>query len=83
LSQRAIHKFEQDDIEPWRTTLRTIQEVWRTHGIEFEDLPGDGFRASVSASLLDCPAAVMAQQRHAARVRSDCRAIAHSPVYRA
>jgi hypothetical protein len=57
LAQRAIHKLEQGDTEPRRTTQRAIEEVWRQEGIEFEDLADGGFRVSIRSSLPDRPAA--------------------------
>jgi predicted transcriptional regulator len=33
LAQRAIHKLEEGDTEPRRTTERAIEEVWRQEGI--------------------------------------------------
>ena len=29
LSQRAVHKIEQGDTEPRRSTVRAIEEIWR------------------------------------------------------
>jgi DNA-binding XRE family transcriptional regulator len=55
LTQRAIHKLEQGDTEPRRLTVRSIEEVWREQGIEFEDLPDGGFRVRVASTLLDRP----------------------------
>jgi len=80
LTQRAIHKLEQGDTEPRRVTVRSIEEVWREQGIEFEDLPGGGFRVRVGSALLDRPA------RAPARRRADCAigALAHrTPIHRA
>ncbi len=84
LTQRAIHKIEQGDTEPRRTTVLAIEEVWREAGIEFEDLPDGGFRVSVRAQLLDRPATVQSRRRRAARVHLGVTAIGHrSPTYRA
>ena len=84
LTQRAIHKIEQGDTEPRRTTVRAIEEVWRDEGVEFEDLPDGGFRVSVRASLLDRPATAATRRRRAARVHLGVTAIGHrSPTYRA
>jgi len=84
LTQRAIHKIEQGETEPRRTTVRAIEEVWREEGVEFEDLPDGGFRVSVRSSLLDRPATPQSRRRHAARVHLGVTAIGHrSPAYRA
>src|SRR5436190_9448199 len=37
LTQRAIHKLEQGDTEPRRSTVRALEEIWRNQNIEFED----------------------------------------------
>jgi len=52
LTQRAIHKLEQGDTEPRRTTIRALEEIWRRQKIEFEDLADGGFRASIGATAL-------------------------------
>ena len=52
LSQRAIHKLEHGDSDPRRSTVRGLEQVWRAEGIEFEDLPGGGFRISVHPPIL-------------------------------
>ena len=49
LTQRAIHKLEQGETEPRRTTVRALEQIWREQNIEFEDLV-DGFRAKVRSS---------------------------------
>jgi DNA-binding XRE family transcriptional regulator len=53
LTQRAIHKLEQGETEPRRTTVRAIEQVWAHEGLEFEELPDGGFRAIVRAPVLD------------------------------
>ena len=67
LTQRAIHKIEQGDTEPRRTTVRAIEEIWREEGIEFEDLTDGGFRVSVRSSLLERPVTARLRRQHAAR----------------
>jgi transcriptional regulator with XRE-family HTH domain len=67
LTQRAVHKLEQGDTEPRRTTVRAIEVVWREEGIEFEDLPDGGFRVTVRAPVLDRPLTNQSRRRHAAR----------------
>jgi transcriptional regulator with XRE-family HTH domain len=52
LTQRAVHKLEQGNTEPRRTTIRIIEETWETEGLEFEDIGDGGFRVIVRAKLL-------------------------------
>lgn len=70
LTQRAIHKLEQGDTDPRRATARAIEEVWRTYGIEFEDLADGGFRVSVRPATFDRaePAAVRGERQGSASV---------------
>jgi DNA-binding XRE family transcriptional regulator len=63
LTQRAIHKLEQGDTEPRRATVKSIEEVWREQGIEFEDLADGGFRVSVRSALLDRPVRSSSRRR--------------------
>ncbi len=70
LTQRAIHKIEQGDTEPRRTTVRAIDAVWREQGIEFEDLADGGFRLTVCAPVVDRPVAAPARHQRAASRRS-------------
>ncbi len=83
LTQRAIHKLEQGDTEPRRTTARAIEAVWREQGIEFEELTDGGFRVSVRASVLDRPITPQSRRRHAARVHLGVTTISHRSAYRA
>jgi transcriptional regulator with XRE-family HTH domain len=53
LTQRAIHKLEQGETEPRRTTVRAIEAVWCEQGIEFDDLADGGFAVTVRAPVLD------------------------------
>jgi transcriptional regulator with XRE-family HTH domain len=62
LTQRAVHKLEQGQTEPRRTTVRAIEEVWREAQIEFEDTADGGFRIRVSPSHFD-PEAGASQRR--------------------
>jgi DNA-binding XRE family transcriptional regulator len=71
LTQRAIHKLEQGDTDPRRATARAIEEVWRAHGIDFEDLADGGFRVTVRPETIDRPAAPPARQKHSAGSASD------------
>jgi len=55
LTQRAIHKLEQGETEPRRTTERALEEIWREQSIEFEDLADGGFRVSIHSLTLSYP----------------------------
>jgi transcriptional regulator with XRE-family HTH domain len=52
LTQRAVHKLEQGNTEPRRSTIRIVEETWLTQGLEFEDTGDGGFRVTVRAELL-------------------------------
>ena len=52
LSQRTIHKLEQGETEPRRTTVRAMEFIWREQGIEFEDLDDGGFRVSIRSAVI-------------------------------
>ena len=67
LTQRAVHKLEQGDTEPRRTTARAIEAVWREQGIEFEDLAAGGFCVTVRPPVLDRPLSAPARRQAAAR----------------
>ena len=69
LTQRAIHKLEQGETEPRRTTVRAIEQVWTHAGLEFEELPDGGFRAIVRAPVLDRPQSEPEQTRRSAAHR--------------
>ncbi len=69
LTQRAIHKLEQGDTDPRRATARAIEQVWRTHGIEFEDLADSGFRVTVRPATFD-RVAPAAERRERSEVAS-------------
>jgi transcriptional regulator with XRE-family HTH domain len=68
LTQRAIHKIEQGETEPRRTTVRAIEEIWREEGIEFEELEGGGFRLAVRAAVLARPATQKTRRQCRARL---------------
>jgi transcriptional regulator with XRE-family HTH domain len=52
LTQRAIHKLEQGETEPRRTTVWALEEVWGGQNVKFEDLADGGFRATIRASVV-------------------------------
>lgn len=83
LTQRAVHKLEQGDTEPRRSTVRVIEEIWREQGIEFEDTGDGGFRASVRPALLDQPVTRQGRRRRSARTHLGITAIGQrSGAYR-
>ena len=63
LTQRAIHKLEQGDTEPRRTTMHVLEEIWRLEGVEFEDLGGGAFRCTVRSPVLDRAAPAKRKKR--------------------
>lgn len=52
LTQRAIHKLEQGETQPCRSTVRALEEIWHEQAIKFEDLADGGLRVSISSSAL-------------------------------
>lgn len=68
MTQRAIHKLEQGETEPRRTTMRALEEIWREHHLEFEDLADGGFRVSVRAEVLEEPLTVKARRRQSTKL---------------
>lgn len=66
LTQRAIHKLEQGETEPRRSTVHAIEQIWQDEGIEFEDLDGGAFRVTVRTPVLERPATIRARRAHAA-----------------
>jgi DNA-binding XRE family transcriptional regulator len=67
LTQRAIHKLEQGETEPRRSTQHAIEEIWREQRIEFEDLGDGGFRVNVRAPVLQGPATSESRRQSSAR----------------
>jgi transcriptional regulator with XRE-family HTH domain len=55
LTQRAIHKLEQGETQPRRSTARALEEIWHEQDIKFEDLADGGFRVSIPFSALSPP----------------------------
>jgi DNA-binding XRE family transcriptional regulator len=53
LSQRTIHKLEQGETEPRRTTVRAMEFIWREQGIEFEDFADGSFRVSIRSATIE------------------------------
>ena len=47
---KAIHKLEQGETEPRRTTIHALEETWREQKIEFEDRADGGFRVNIRPS---------------------------------
>jgi transcriptional regulator with XRE-family HTH domain len=67
MTQRAIHKLEQGETEPRRTTMRALEEIWREHHIEFEDLADGGFRVGIRAAALEQPLTARARRHQSPR----------------
>ena len=84
LTQRSVHKLEQGDTEPRRTTVHAIEQFWREQGIEFEDLADGGFQVRVSSRLLSGPVTAVSRRSRAARVHLGVTSIGHrTAAYRA
>ena len=66
LTQRAIHKLEQGETAPRRSTVRALEDIWRKQNIEFEDLADGSLRVSIRASLLNRVGKARPQRRRAA-----------------
>ena len=64
LSQRTIHKLEQGETEPRRTTVHAMEFIWREQGIEFEDLNEGGFRVSIRSAVIEPPGSPLRQFHH-------------------
>jgi DNA-binding XRE family transcriptional regulator len=62
LTQRAIHKLEQGETEPRRTTVRALEAIWREQSLEFEDLADGGFRVSIRSTVFE-PAPIAQSRR--------------------
>jgi len=76
VTQRAIHKLEQGETEPRRTTMRALEEIWREHHIEFDELADGGFRVSIRAAVLEQPLTARARRRQSARLNLGVTAVA-------
>jgi len=66
LTQRAVHKIEQGETEPRRTTVFAIAAIWREEGLEFEDHGDGGFRVTVRRAALE-PNSRQGRRRRATR----------------
>ena len=67
MTQRAIHKLEQGETEPRRTTMRALEEIWRENDLEFEDLADGGFRVNIRAAILEQPLTARARRQQSAK----------------
>ena len=76
VTQRAIHKLEQGETEPRRTTMRALEVIWREHNVEFEDLAEGGFRVSIHAAVLEQPLTARARKRQSTRLSLGVTALA-------
>ena len=83
LTQRSVHKLEQGETEPRRATVYAIEQYWREHGLDFEDLADGGFRVSVRSALLDS-SKPPTQRQDSQRLRhGKTAAVEIGPAYRA
>jgi len=82
MTQRAIHKLEQGETEPRRSTARAIEEIWREEGIGFEDLGDGGFRVDVRAPVLQRPLTLQSRRKRATRSQLGVTTLAPNRRYR-
>jgi DNA-binding XRE family transcriptional regulator len=52
LSQRTIHKLEQGETEPRRTTVRAMEFIWREQGLQFEDFSDGSFTVHIRSAVI-------------------------------
>jgi len=48
LTQKSIHRIEQGADYPRRSTIIAVERVLKAEGIEFEEMPGGGFKVAVA-----------------------------------
>ena len=53
LTQKSIHRIEQGADYPRRSTIIALEQVLKAEGIEFEEMPGGGFKVVVAEG--PCP----------------------------
>lgn len=52
LTQSSVYKMEQGTHDLRRSTAVRVEQVLKAEGIEFEDLPGGGFKIVVPESVV-------------------------------
>ena len=52
LTQKSIHRIEQGTDDLRRSTIVIVEQVLKEEGVEFEDLPGGGFKVVVPEPIL-------------------------------
>jgi len=52
LTQKSVYKMEQGTHDLRRSTVVTVEQVLKAEGIEFEELPGGGFKVVVPEGIL-------------------------------
>jgi transcriptional regulator with XRE-family HTH domain len=52
VTQKSVYKMEQGTHGLRRSTVATVEQVLKAEGIEFEDLPGGGFKLVVAERIL-------------------------------
>jgi transcriptional regulator with XRE-family HTH domain len=68
LTQRAIHKLEQGETEPRRTTVHALEEIWREQHIQFEDLGDGGFQVSIRSTVFEPAPSAQSRRTKISRV---------------
>jgi ribosome-binding protein aMBF1 (putative translation factor) len=52
MTQKSIYRIEQGTHDLRRSTILTVEQVLKAEGIDFEELPGGGFKVVVSENIL-------------------------------
>ena len=52
LTQKSVYRMELGTHDLRRSTVVTVEQVLRSEGVEFEDLPGGGFKVVVPEPVL-------------------------------
>jgi DNA-binding XRE family transcriptional regulator len=52
LTQKSIHRIEQGTDDLRRSTVIAVEQVLKAEGVDFEDLPGGGFKVVVPEAVL-------------------------------
>ena len=52
MTQKSIYRMEQGTHDLRRSTIVMVEQVFKAEGIEFEELPGGGFKAVVPEGIL-------------------------------
>jgi ribosome-binding protein aMBF1 (putative translation factor) len=52
LTQKSVYRMELGEHDLRRSTVVMVEQVLRSEGVEFEDLPGGGFKVVVPETIL-------------------------------